>query len=135
MEIVEKQDDRPLGTTVPAILNHDGAEEWRRVWKQLGKMRILSDADRQNLMLYCLAYQDLIKYSRDCNKGADVFETEKGYKVKSPEATLKREAAELMLKVSKEFGLTPQARKKMELLEKEAEDEFSAFLKAGKRKA
>ena len=128
----EFPEDIALGSTPPALLNEIGRTEWRRLWKQLNKLRFIKDIDRNNLMMYCMAYQDVVKYDEMCRKGQDIFVTDKGYEVKAPAATLKREAMEIVLKISKEFGMTTMARKKMGEMEEQEENEFDLFLKKNK---
>jgi P27 family predicted phage terminase small subunit len=116
----------------PEILDSNGKKEWARVSQQLNKLKFVEDVDYQIVTFYCLAFQDVLKYEAECKAGGDVITTEKGYQVKAPAATLKREALEMVLKFGRELGIGPCVRKRLAIAEQEAEDEFTAFLKKGK---
>jgi P27 family predicted phage terminase small subunit len=119
----------------PIVLDAHGKAEWTRITTELNKRGLCDTMDQQIVMLYCLSYQDFLKYNDLCANGDDVITTEKGYQVKAPAATLKREAGESMLKFAKELGVGLANRKKLGLMDDIEEDEFTAFLNKSKKKA
>jgi P27 family predicted phage terminase small subunit len=116
----------------PSVLDSIGKKEWARVGQQLNKLQIIEDLDYQLVTMYCLAFQDVIKYQKECSEGGDIFTTSNGYPTKAPAASLKNDAMNMLLKFSKELGIGPSVRHRLGIVEKEAEDEFTAFLKKGK---
>jgi P27 family predicted phage terminase small subunit len=118
----------------PPVLDEVGKKEWARICRQLNKHKLADELDYQLVTAYCSAYSDFIKYQNESKSGRDIFTTEKGYEVKSPVATLKREAMDSMLKFAKELGIGPANRKRLGLMDEVEEDEFTAFLKKGKAK-
>lgn len=115
----------------PSDLSIEGQREWKRIVALLDKRGFLEDLDRQALFAYCDAVAEFTDLVRKCNKMPPMIKTEKGNWVQNPVLCAKRAARDAMLKASKDFGLTPWARSRMEVLEKDAQDDFNAFLKAG----
>ena len=121
-----------IDKNAPDDLNIEGQKEWDRVVALLDDKGFLDDLDRQALFAYCDAAAEFKDLVRRCNKMPPMIKTEKGNWVQNPVLCAKRSARDALLKASKDFGLTPWARSRMDVLEKEAEDEFTAFLKKGK---
>ena len=116
----------------PDALTDKGKEEWRRVLRLLDKKGFIEDLDRSAIQAYCEACAEFNEMSRLVQKSGPVMKTEKGNWVFHPLVACKNQAAERMMKFAKDLGLTPWARSKMDAMEKDAEDEFSAFLKKNK---
>jgi P27 family predicted phage terminase small subunit len=119
--------------TPPQELNIEGQKEWNRVIELLGEKGFLEDLDRQALMAYCDAVSEYIELMKRCNKMPPMIKTTKGNWVQNPVLSAKRAARDALLKASKDFGLTPWARSRMDVLEKEDMDEFSQFIKKQKK--
>jgi len=121
--------------TPPPELNDGAKAEWRRIIDLLGKKGFIEDLDRGTISAYVEAYAEFHQLSAMVKKTGPVLKTEKGNWTYHPVVAMKNQAAERLVKFSKDLGLTPWSRSKMDMMEKEAEDEFTAFIKAGKAAA
>ena len=115
----------------PDGLNTVGAKEWARVVKELNATNFVDEKDRQALFVYCEAVQEFDYLLKRLAKEDHVAMSANGALYQHPLVGAKNKAAERLIKTAKEFGLTPWARSKMDVLEKEAKDEFANFLKNG----
>jgi P27 family predicted phage terminase small subunit len=115
----------------PVNLGPTGQAEWGRMMQLLGDVGFSSDLDRQTLFSYCEAFQEYDDLVAKVAKTGPLVRTEKGNWIQSPLLCAKNKAGDRMLKISKEFGLTPWSRSRMDCLEKQAEDAFASFLADG----
>lgn len=117
---------------IPDGLDSFGSAEWSRVIKLMRSMGTADELDRQSLYVYCEAFQEFDMLVKRCAKEDHVTISEKGLPYQNPIVGMKNKASERLLKASKEFAMTPLTRSKMGVMEQEAEDEFTAFIKKGK---
>lgn len=105
-------DVRPVESlTAPTFLKGRARAEWRRVAVALRDKRLLTEADRSILALYCQAFARWVRAEEMIGKtGGPVVSTDKGNLVQNPWIAISRRSSEMMLKTAAEFGMTPSSR-------------------------
>lgn len=136
----EQVDNEPKPAIVipprPPVLQGDARLEWDRITPLLKKLGLLSKIDRAALCGYCQAWADFVWAVNYLRHRPRVIKAPSGYRQIHPAMTMRRQAAEQMLKFASEFGLTPSARTRVEAaLAKpatdEEEEEIAAIIEAG----
>lgn len=94
----------------PAHLDEQAREEWGRMVPILVGMRVLTEADYMALGTLCQAFSTMAKAQDQLNKTGILFKTPSGFVQQSPLISIVNQNAELVMKLSREFGLTPSAR-------------------------
>lgn len=114
---------------MPAHLGEKAQREWKRVVRELSAMKLLTSADADALALYCQTYQRWVEASEKIDEEGMVVVTENGYPVMSPYITIVNQCIRTMQRMLTEFGMTPASRARIRVPEKQADDEFDAFLR------
>ncbi len=83
--------------------------------------------DLDALSIYCDSWQQLDEANRKIETSGEYFETEKGYVGIHPAVLKRRRAIDVIRKVGEQLGLTPKARKGLEVDSGQA-DPLDAFL-------
>ena len=115
------------GLKAPGFLGATGKDEWKRLAGELARIGLFQTVDRAALACYCAAYSDL-KSARDAlNKLGRTYEVhnEKTGTVfinQRPELGIANKAADQIAKFAREFGLSPNARGRIEIPEIEKKD-------------
>lgn len=95
----------------PEFLHGRARKEWQRLAPKLRDKKLLTEADRAMLALYCQAFGRWVRAEEMVTRtGGPVVETEKGNMVQNPWVSISRRSAETMAKTAVEFGLTPSSR-------------------------
>lgn len=118
----------PAGKPRPekALLNEHGMKKYKEVLGYLSSVEgLLSKADGDALMLYALAYQDIVMAQADIDKWG-LLTTNGGT---SKAVDVKKKATETMMKLMGRFGFTPADRQALHT-EKAGNDEPSELMKA-----
>ncbi len=117
----------------PEFLDEEARAEWYRLAALLGRMKLLTVADRSALAAYCTVYSRWVAAERQVRQyGTVILSPNKKFPMKSPHLTIADQALETMRKFMVEFGLTPSSRSRIRLPEdSQAADEFDTFLEAG----
>jgi P27 family predicted phage terminase small subunit len=108
----------------PDHLDGEAAACWRRLARELYDAGLLSNIDRDALANYCLAYarhkkaEAMITKSSEMLKAADEKDsdgnvTHVGGFYQNPWLSIANKAAETMLKLAAEFGMTPSSRSRV----------------------
>lgn len=111
----------------PAFLGKEGKNEWERVTVELDSMGILATADRAALVAYCEAWEEFVALLAKVREEGPVVYTDKNNAIQNPVLGAKNKAAERVLKIACQFGMTPAARTKIEATEGNDEDAFAKF--------
>jgi len=115
----------------PAYLGTYGARMWEDMTKQLASMGLLDAADKNSIMLWCLAYDDMRSNREFCKKHGGTFDVvdQQGNKItrEHPAARGARDAWKAMRGMLSEFGFTPAARARLGSSE-EGESELTKLL-------
>lgn len=122
--------------SAPYYLSEAAAAEWRRVARMLHEMRVLTDADVQALALYCAAFARWAGAERMVEEQGEVVLTGTGSVKINPYVQIANLAWEQMRKMLLEFGMTPSARARIQVLDPgEAEnDPFDELLARRERR-
>lgn len=105
----------------PAHLDAFAKQEWRRLVPILQRMRVLSEADFLALSTLCQTYSTLVKAATRLNKEGLIITTKSGYVQQNPVYSIANSCAEMMTRLTREFGLTPASRTRLEVQESELE--------------
>lgn len=100
-------DKRP---TCPSFLGQAAKKEWRRLVNELHDAGLLRLVDRSMLAAYCDSYGRWVEATVELQQTSLVAETAKGYRYPEPLLKIAENAKSEMLRIGREFGLTPSAR-------------------------
>ena len=94
----------------PEFLDDLARKEWGRLVPILLAMRVLTEADQIALADLCQAYSTMIEAQTNLKSAGLLYKTQSGYIQQSPLLAIVHRCSERVLKLSREFGLTPAAR-------------------------
>lgn len=103
----------------PAHLNEIALDEWNNVAPSLFNCGILSVVDRAALGAYCQAYARWAEAEALLAEMKLTVETAAGNHIQNPLVGIANKAAGDMMKYAAEFGMTPSARSRLSLKEKQ----------------
>jgi P27 family predicted phage terminase small subunit len=118
MEAKAMTADRGLERKAPSCPDHlDAAakKEWKRLVKILLRVRILTEADGLALAILCQAWSTLVKAQTKLSESGLLLKTPSGYIQQSPLLGIVNNCTEKVVKLSREFGLTPSSRSRLEV--------------------
>jgi len=118
---------------LPRYLGATAKTAWKKLYKVLDEMSLLSSADHLSMELYAQAYQDYRKACVNVEKFGQVIVTVKGgrtYAARNPFDIVQERKALLLVRLLTEFGLTPSSRARVHAMPKQKNDPFTEFLKA-----
>lgn len=111
----------------PSWLDKEAKKEWRRVYKELEELSLLTNVDVTALAIYCDAYSKLLQANKEIEtRGMFVEYTNKAgatNTIENPAVKTANKYADLIRKMCAEFGLTPSARCKLTLPKQEEKEE------------
>lgn len=128
---------------VPKALAHldtVAKKEWKRLAPMIYDKGMLTKADLAAFGAYCAAYSMWYNAEKDLkaklseNGGSLTFETEKGYQQQIPEVGIVNQARLNLVKLAREFGLTPSARAGISMTDSEDASSIMEFIKNRKAK-
>lgn len=99
----------------PPHLSEIARKEWRRLAAPLHQVGVLTLADRAALAAYCQAYGRWVEAEQKLSETPMLLKTPSGYAQQSPWLTIANKQLELMARFMGELGLTPVARRRLEL--------------------
>ena len=105
---------RPVAPKCPAHLDKEAKREWRRMVPILLRMGVLTEADGHALASLCLAYSTLVRAQLKLNESGLLMKTPSGYLQQSPLISIINGAIEIINRISREFGLTPASRSRLQ---------------------
>lgn len=125
--------ERVLGLKCPKFIGRHGKAEWNRITPELARLGMLTKIDYAALVMYCRTYQKWME--------AEEFLVEKGttyvlkdtagkikYIQQLPQVSIAQQCAEYCRKMIAEFGLSPAARSRLDIKQKEvAESDLQEF--------
>jgi P27 family predicted phage terminase small subunit len=112
----EPQPDRKA-PPCPPHLDAEAKKEWKRLCKLLLKMDVLSEADGMALACLCQTWSTLRKAQAKLNETGMLFKTPSGYVQQSPLVGIVGTCIDTVTKLGQEFGLTPAARGRLQVVE------------------
>ncbi len=97
----------------PPELGPAARREWDRLVGDLAKLNMLTNLDRAALAAYCGAYALWADATEQIQKYGSMIKSPTGYPVQSPYIAIANRQAEIMLRISSEFGFTPASRSRI----------------------
>jgi P27 family predicted phage terminase small subunit len=119
---------------MPAYLDREARRQWKRLVPILLSMRVLTVADGMALATLCQAYSILVEALQDKRKASKgggsglLMKTPAGYVQQSPLIGIINSQVEIIHRISREFGLTPSSRARLEATEEATVDSLEAKL-------
>ena len=95
---------------MPRHLDKIARREWKRLLPILTQMRVLTEADGIHLGNLCTAYSTLIQAQEKLAKHGMLSKSPNGYVQQSPFLSISNTAMEQVIKLSRDFGLSPASR-------------------------
>ncbi len=104
---------RNVAPKCPEHLDEKARREWRRIVPILMRMRVLTEADGYALASLCQTYSTMVKAQEKLNETGFLYKSPSGYVMQSPVLAVVNQCIETIVKLSREFGLTPAARSRV----------------------
>ena len=111
----------------PDFLSEEALKEWNRIAPKLYEAGLLTSMDRTAFAIYCQAYGRYRQALSEMQGQELVISTKAGNQVRNPLLRIADQAAELLLKVAKQFGMTPASRSKVSAKQKKTKDQWENF--------
>lgn len=119
---------KPELPRMPAGLSKEVQREWRRVARPLFELGLLTELDKNTLVMYCEAWGRYERMQAILTAEGDVYTTPTGMLKQRPEYYIMRDALQELRAHIQLFGLSPSARMRMELPEPASYDEMGMLL-------
>jgi len=117
----------------PAYLTDEARAEWARVAPMLERLGIFTEADVSAMVGYCEAWSRWRKAETTLATSGLLIKAPSGYPVVNPLVGVANKAMQQMRAFLVEFGMTPSARTRVQVLTGEHEGAFQRFLSAKAR--
>jgi P27 family predicted phage terminase small subunit len=102
--------------TCPSELTKLAKKEWRRIVPILEELGIVARIDRAALAAYCQSYGRWIEAEQKIAESSLVIRTKSGNVIENPYYSVAKRERELMHKFLVEFGMTPSARSRLNVV-------------------
>lgn len=99
----------------PGYLDEVAREEWAFICNALSELGVLQTTDRAGLEFYCKAYSRAKKMAALIEKEGEVITSPNHYLQPHPAIAIMESAENTCTKWLIQFGLTPAARKKLDI--------------------
>lgn len=112
---LNRREPRPAirAPSCPRELSPVAKKEWRRLARQLLVLRLVTDLDRAMLAAYCQAFALWAEAVAALRKYGTMVKSPSGFPMQSPYVAVANKQAELMIRISAEFGFTPSSRSRI----------------------
>lgn len=117
----------PLRPERPPWLVGYAKEEWEFIVPHLERLGLLTQIDGTALGLYCLSYGRWREAEEILNSEGLTYTTPRGSKYKHPACSISKQYYDQMRQMLGEFGLTPQARARLSVVEEEGDEATDFF--------
>jgi P27 family predicted phage terminase small subunit len=97
----------------PEHLSEAMRKHWIDTAEKLARMRVMTDADRDALLMYVESYDRWRSASRDLAKSSYLIMSPNGYPIQNPLLAIVNKSQEQCLSILREFGLTPSSRSRV----------------------
>ena len=120
----------------PRELKGHARREWKRLHRVLGKLRLITPADRSALMGYCLAFGRMVDAEKEVAERGMIVTTKAGNIIQNPYLSVANKAMEQMRRFIADLGLSPTSRAGLKITAPPRQDPLEAFLNpaGGKKK-
>lgn len=116
----------------PPHLKRVAREEWKRITRELIKLKIITRVDRASLVAYCQAWEDYVNACKELEQEGAVIISDKGGAYQNPWVSIKNSAMDRMVRISSEFGMTPSSRTRIKVEAPDEDDAMAKFLSGRK---
>ncbi len=106
----------------------EAKELWKRVSPELLRLKVLSALDKPSFEAMCLAYSLMKQAGEELSHSQLTVTGERGSLKKHPIFSIYKTNAELFLKFSELFGLSPRSRELLSIDPNDEVDDFEFFL-------
>lgn len=103
----------------PSHLDKEAKREWRRLVPILLRMRVLTEADGYALANLCQAFSTMVRAQKKLNESGLLIRTPNGFAQQSPLLSVVNTCMQTITQLSREFGLTPASRTRIQAAEDE----------------
>jgi len=100
----------PSASAPPAGMSKAAAETWRETFPILANMRVMTQADRQALRLYCETWARWLALDRYVDTVGVAMDTPEGHKLR-PEVGALQGCRSDLIRLMDRFGFVPSARR------------------------
>ncbi len=97
----------------PSELSEVAKAEWKRVSKLLKEAGLIESIDKSLLAVYCIAYERWMDACDKLKTTSMIAKAPSGYPMINPYWTIQKQAADQMIRLASEFGLTPASRSRL----------------------
>jgi len=112
----------------PDWLDREAGDHWNIVVPALQNMGLLTELDLSLFAVYCQTYADWVRVEKLLAQTGPTYVTPAGQLRVRPELSIAHEYMDALLEFSKDFGMTPASRARMNLLEPpHPDDEFQRW--------
>ncbi len=126
----KRKDRRSVAESVPAgvpappdWLGELARQEWVRCATELVKHGLIAEIDRTTFAAYCQAWEEFRQAYDVVQKEGYTTVTDKGNVIQHPAVGVLHRAQDTLLRLGRQFGLTPMARASIGTTEKEDDDD------------
>jgi len=121
----------PADMTPPDTLREIGIAKWMEVSSLLTRMGVFTAADRTTLERYCLLHEQFMEVVKHVREHGMTQITQTGYSQLTAEGSLFKTLPADLLKIEREFGMTPAARSSLKVQDASAPaDPLEAYIQA-----
>ena len=113
------------GPSMPSWMNREAKAEWRRVVPVLTRLGVLTRCDRALLTAYCCTWARFVAASRQLESEGLTLTTSNDTMIQHPLVGIQNQAAQRLLQLAQQLGLTPMSRQRLDIAE-HADEEHSA---------
>ena len=106
---------QPVKPKMPPGMDKKAQAEWRRVADRLYRAGLLTELDKLTLSIYCQMVSRYERYNEALESEGEYYEAASGQKKLHPLYYARENATKELRMLIKEFGLSPNARMRMEL--------------------
>jgi P27 family predicted phage terminase small subunit len=99
----------------PDHLDAEAKRQWKQLTKMLLRIRVLTEADGLVLANLCQAWSTLVGAQTKLKESGLLLKTPSGYVQQSPLLGIVNNCTDTVIKLSREFGLTPSSRSRLEV--------------------
>ena len=111
----------------PPELGPSAQREWNRLVGELASLKVLTNLDRAALAAYCGAYALWAEATEAIQKFGAMVKSPSGFPIQSPYVSIANRQAEIMMRISGEFGFTPASRSRISAPSPAEPDPFDAL--------
>ncbi len=106
---------QPKGDLGPPPKHMDAVSKklWDNIRQWYGSLKVVSDADRQHIEIFCKAFSDYRKYTTEIKRHGAWYEMHTGSIRLHPRVHMRDRAIQVIHKIGSELGFSPVARQKL----------------------